>query len=456
MKNTNVFNISLILAFLVGCSSNVSSSTVSSSSEVSSTTNSSTSSSNVDLLPIKVEEGTEGLIKIMVEQGSKEAYEEVLSLYNEYANTMINFLVVEQGEEEKDDLFEPDVCIYTFNSLEYHDMRYSQLYEMGNPKLKDHIEKIYTEDIVSQLMTDGSLYAVPYSFSTNVLYYNKSIVTDEEVKTFEGLSEAAKRVSTDSKKVKAVSYIDSQMHRYATTLLAKKYDDKTTSLVLNANNSSLCGDDVISTTKWMNKYYLNENGYKKPSSDGYEFDLMLDNNGLSNILSVVAPASSYYHERIKSILGDNLGIASIPSFSVEENVKFKGGSFATINYYGINKFIDNKDTRVPVIESVIAFLTTKNSQELLYEKTGILPLYDDSELVERSNDISIAQMEMKDYYTLYPLESSFYIRFNEEEYVRVFYESLIFNKNVSKYEEIKNTLKKMEDYLNTGKTPSVN
>ena len=456
MESKKLIKFSLILFSLIGCNSN---SSINSSTNL---TNSSISSSKEDLLPIKIEKGTKGTISILVDKGNKEAYQEVLYLYNEYAESDIHFDVYERKEGTQNDFKDfPD--IYSFNSLEYHDLKYSRLYDSNNEELKNYVRGLYKNDLYCQLLNDESITAFPYSFSTNVLYYNKKLVSDEEVKSFEGLSEAAKKVSNEAKQVKSIGYVDNSMHYFATTFLAKKYDDASTSLVLSDTDSSLCGDDVISTTKWMNEYYLNENGYKRPSSEGYEYDMFMDENGISNMLSLVAPATKEYYERMKMILGDDLGVTSLPSFiinekygSVDENTKFKGGTFANINYYGISDYMDNKEKRIPIIESVIAFLVSKRIQELLYDRGGILPCYEGAELIERSDNISKAQMEMKKYSTLYPISSTFYIRFDENEYLEIFYESLIYNKNVSTYEEIKNTLKKAEEFLNTGKKPILN
>ena len=455
-KNCKLINIVLILFSLVGCNSN------SSMSSSNNSTSSSISSSKEELLPIKIEKGTKGSISILVDKGSKEAYQEVLSLYNEYAESNIYFKISEREEETYNDFKDfPD--IYSFNSLEYHQLGYSRLFESNNEELKEYLKGLYSEDLYSLSLKNESIVAVPYSFNTNVLYYNKKLVSNEEVKSFEGLSKAAKRVSNDTKQVKSTTFVDNNMHYFATTFLAKKYDDASTSLVLKDTNSSLCGDDVISTTKWMNEYYLNENGYKRPSSDGFEFDMLVDSNGVSNVLSIVAPATKNYQEKMEAILGDDLGVASLPSFNINEDygsvnkdTKFQSGTFADVKYYGINAYMDIKDRKIPIIESVIAFLVSNKTQELLYEKGGVLPCYDGAELIERSNNISKAQMEMKKYSTLYPVTSSFYIRFEENDYLGVFYETLVFNKNVSTYEEIKNALKKAEDYLNTGKTPSFN
>ena len=362
-KNCKLINIVLILFSLVGCNSN------SSMSSSNNSTSSSISSSKEELLPIKIEKGTKGSISILVDKGSKEAYQEVLSLYNEYAESNIYFKISEREEETYNDFKDfPD--IYSFNSLEYHQLGYSRLFESNNEELKEYLKGLYSEDLYSLSLKNESIVAVPYSFNTNVLYYNKKLVSNEEVKSFEGLSKAAKRVSNDTKQVKSTTFVDNNMHYFATTFLAKKYDDASTSLVLKDTNSSLCGDDVISTTKWMNEYYLNENGYKRPSSDGFEFDMLVDSNGVSNVLSIVAPATKNYQEKMEAILGDDLGVASLPSFNINEDygsvnkdTKFQSGTFADVKYYGINAYMDIKDRKIPIIESVIAFLVSNKTQD---------------------------------------------------------------------------------------------
>ena len=49
----------------------------------------------------------------------------------------------------------------------------------------------------------------------------------------------------------------------------------------------------------------------------YEYDMFMDENGISNMLSLVAPATKEYYERMKMILGDDLGVTSLPSFIID-------------------------------------------------------------------------------------------------------------------------------------------
>ena len=237
--------------------------------------------------------------------------------------------------------------------------------------------------IYSVLEGQKYLYGVPYISQALVMYYNKALVTEEQAKTFEGLSEAAQAANT-----KAIIVTGDDGYNNSFTLLARKTSDKSTTVKIyegaeavagGSKGESYCqGDDTIAAFRWMQRYFANPNGFKWASPDGWEKDLK--NQGA---LAVIGGA--WHFKAAAAALGEsNLGIALIPTFTLtEEDVKglsdvkagdeFRGGTFADCKCFMINATSDA--AKYVKEQELIKYLSSKDIQNESYLEAMNVPAY---------------------------------------------------------------------------------
>ncbi|KAE9634890.1 extracellular solute-binding protein [Defluviitalea raffinosedens] len=223
------------------------------------------------------------------------------------------------------------------------------LYEVT--RNKDAIISANIEGAVDAATIDGKLYAYPMTADNGYfLYYDKSVISDEEAKTLDGILAAADKAG--KKVVMDISngyYIASFFFGAGCTL--KIENGKQVCDFNNANglkaaeaikaftahNAFMTGDDPVITAQ---------------------------------IGDTVAAAvtGTWNAEVIKSKLGDNFGVAKLPTYtSGSEQIQM--GSFMGYKLVGVNS-----QTKFPVDAMDFAeWITNEENQKLRYEKRGLGP-----------------------------------------------------------------------------------
>ena len=243
----------------------------------------------------------------------------------------------------------------------------------------------YRGVIYSSLNGQDYLYGVPYISQALFLYYNKSLVTEKQAESFEGLREAAEAAGT-----KAVTVTGDDGFNMSFALLARKVSDHSTTVKIyegadsaSGGSKGVCncqGDDTVAIIRWLQDYAADPNGFKWASPDGWDADLDKDNKG---VLAVIGGA--WHYNTAKSALGEsNLGIALIPTFTLTEaategltGVKagdvFRGGSFADCKCFMINAY--SPASKYAREQELIAYLSSKELQNESYLACLNVPAY---------------------------------------------------------------------------------
>lgn len=252
------------------------------------------------------------------------------------------------------------------------------------------IAPVETEDLLAQIRNDNPeafidavtathsgkeyVFGIPYVAQSLVLYYDKEAVTEEQVKTWEGMMAAAKAKGDT---VKAMTITGEDGFNNSFLLLATNAETKATSLKLYPNgvaaDSFGAGDDTIAIMKWGQDFFSNENGGKLPDSDGWEVALK---NG--SALSVISGA--WHFNAAKSALGSKLGIALLPKFTITEaygtvaaGTVFQSGTFADTKMFAIKKGLG--DEKQAAVEALALYFSSKGVQEESYLAANNLPAY---------------------------------------------------------------------------------
>jgi arabinogalactan oligomer/maltooligosaccharide transport system substrate-binding protein len=221
---------------------------------------------------------------------------------------------------------------------------------------------------------DGTTYTfgVPYIAQALVLYYNTQFVTEEQTQSWEGILEAAEAVDKQALTLTATDGFNNSF-----LLLATDASDHSTSLELYVDgvqeNCFATGDDTIAKLKWGQRFFLDENGAKKPSESGWEVEL-------SDEISLSVIGGAWHFSAAQAALGENLGITSIPTFTLTEDdaygtavagTVYKSGSFTDTKMFVMKKNSEKGD----YLEDILLFLSSTGIQEESFEVAQNLPAY---------------------------------------------------------------------------------
>ena len=221
---------------------------------------------------------------------------------------------------------------------------------------------------------DGTEYTfgVPYIAQSLILYYNKAYITPEQVQTWEGIWEAARNNNKQ-----ALSLTGTDGFNNSFLLLATQYDNHYTSLELYKDgiqeNCFATGDDTIAKLKWGQRFFTDEFGAKAPTESGWEVEL-------TDEISLSVIGGAWRFTAANAALGENLGIAPLPTFTLTEadaygqaaaGTVYKSGTFADTKMFVMKKNSDKAD----YLQDILLFLSSKEVQEESFIAAQNLPAY---------------------------------------------------------------------------------
>ncbi len=290
--------------------------------------------------------------------GAQEEQELLAKLCDEFkaanpdVNYTIEFGVVSEADAKtkilEDTAAAADVFAFANDQL-YDLVNAGALYEVT--KNKDQIISANMQSVVDSASKDGSLYAYPMTADNGYfLYYDKSVISDEQAGSFEAMLDAAS--AAGKKVVMDVSngwYISSFFLGAGCKLGI--VDGKQT---CDFNNEAGvgAGEGIKAITAHP--------GFMTGDDDVIK-------GGLGK--SVVAAVSGAWNAKdIQEILGENYAAAKLPTFKVNGK-DTQMGSFFGSKLIGVNS-----ETKYPVEAMALAeYLTNEESQAKRFEVRGLGP-----------------------------------------------------------------------------------
>ena len=233
--------------------------------------------------------------------------------------------------------------------------------------------------------------AVPYIGQALVLYYDKSKLSEDDVKTWEGIWAKAKEYST-----KATFPMGNDCYNLSLFTLARKIDSRDAQGNITSTSTTVKlyelpegetdvgkrldgvyfqGDDTMAVYKWAQRFFNDQNGGMLASDDSIA---TVGQNGIA--ISLIGGAWKF--KDAQSAWGDNLGIAELPEFTITADdeyesctagTTFKSGTFADCKVLVINGFA--KEKHQAYLQDIIRYMTTKEVQERSFEECQNLPAY---------------------------------------------------------------------------------
>ncbi len=286
-----------------------------------------------------------------------------------------------------------------------------------NQELIDQIdndnEPLFVDAIKGEVQGETYYFGVPYVAQSLFLYYNKSLVSAEQVETWEGLIGAA----TTAQK-QALSLVAGDGFNNSFVLLSVFEDTKKSSLQLyqegDINKNVATGADVLSAIKYAQKNIFGpQYGAKKPSDSGWEVELS-DKHSISVI------GGAWHYNAAKAALKDDFAFAPLPKFTLTEDTVYdvennqdlvgkvmRSGTFGDVKMFVKNKISDHAE----YLDDILLYFSSKEVQEESFIAAQNLPSYKNSltefdalnpENVETPEeqvafDLAITQIEMLNY-----------------------------------------------------------
>ena len=215
-------------------------------------------------------------------------------------------------------------------------------------KYREEIESMNTPEVLDSLIMDEDLYGVPFTTNTWFMYYDKSVFSEEDIQNLDTMLEKG-----------VVSF------------------PFTNSLYLPAfylgNGCTLFGDgtDEAAGVDFGGQKAVDVTNYLIDLRNHPNFRIDADGSGIAGLRdgSINAMFSgSWDANAVKEALGDNMGVASLPTFTLNGEEK-QMLAYAGSKAIGVNP---NAKNMVAAVELAV-FLASPEAQKAHYEMCGVVP-----------------------------------------------------------------------------------
>ena len=225
---------------------------------------------------------------------------------------------------------------------------------------REEIEKTNSETSLASVMKDGEVYGVPFAINTWFMFYDKSVFTEEDVKNLDTMLE---------KGVVAFPFTNSwYLPAFYFGNGCTLFGDGTDA----SKGAAFGGEKAQEVTDYLIDLEANPNFRIDDLGSGLAG---LRDGSINAIFS-----GSWDAAAVKEALGDNMGVAALPTYTLNGEEK-QMYSYAGTKAVGVNAQSKNM---LPAVQLAI-FLGNEYSQRLHYELESVVPthtaLLDDPELL---------------------------------------------------------------------------
>ena len=231
-------------------------------------------------------------------------------------------------------------------------------------KNKDEIVAENSESSISAASIDGELYGYPYVSDTYFMYYDKSKLSEDDVKSIEGiLSKDIEGVTTNFAFNTDDGWYQSGFFFGAGCKLFGEDGTDPTQCDFNNERGYMVGEyliDLVANPKY-----------------GANFDDSLVKAGFAEGTLAAAVSGVWNAGEIQASLGDNYAATKLPEFTLSNGETVQMGSMANFKIMGVNS-----ETKNPLDAMALAeWLTNKDNQKTRFEVRSYAPTN-----VELAND----------------------------------------------------------------------
>ena len=240
-----------------------------------------------------------------------------------------------------------DVFMYANNSLE--PMRNADAIVRFGGKYREQIEETNTPEVLDTLVMDDNLYGVPFTTNLWYMYYDKSVFSEEDIKNLDTMLE---------KGVVSFPFVNSwYLPAFyignGCTLFGEDGKDE-------AAGVDFGGENAVEVTNYLIDLAQNPNFKIDDLGSGIA--------GLRDGSINAMFSGSWDANAVKEALGDNMGVAALPTYTLNGEEK-QMYAYAGTKAIGVNT---HSDYMVQAIELAI-WLGNAESQRLHYELRQVVP-----------------------------------------------------------------------------------
>lgn len=222
-------------------------------------------------------------------------------------------------------------------------------------KYREQIEATNSAEVLDSLIMDGDLYGIPFTTNTWFMYYDKSVFTEEDVKSLDTMLEkgVVSFPFTNS------WYLPAFYLGNGCTLFGDGTDE--------AAGVDFGGEKAVEVTNYLIDLFDNPN-----------FVVDADGSGIAGLRdgSINAMFSGSWDAlSVQEALGENMGVAALPTYNLNGK-EVQMLAYAGSKAIGVNP---NCEDMVPAVELAI-YLASAEAQQLHYDLRQVIPC--NTELLE--------------------------------------------------------------------------
>lgn len=221
------------------------------------------------------------------------------------------------------------------------------LAELGGDYL-DYVTSTNSDSIVASVTYDDSVWGFPFTSNTWFMFYDKSVYSEEDIKSFDTLLEKGKV----SFPLSNSWYIQAFYVANGCSLFGDGTDEEA--------GIDFGGDKAVAVTNYLVDLVANPNFVNDADGAGLA--------GLRDGSVNVVFSGTWDAESVKEALGDNFGVAALPTVTID-GTEGQMKSFIGSKAIGVNPNAENQQ----VAMALAAYLASEDAQLAHYESRGILP-----------------------------------------------------------------------------------
>lgn len=299
-------------------------------------------------------------IKLWVPTGAKASYEEIVKKFEDESGYKVNIIESNDSKAQENVKKDPEKAADVF-SLPHDQL--GQLVESGViQEIPDNYAKEISEQATEQAITgaqyNGKTYAFPFGIESQVLFYNKSKLSADDVKNYETIT--TKATFGDTFK---------SMNAYDTAPLFMSVGD-----TLFGENG-----ETVEGTNWANEAGVSVLEWIADQKNNSGFVNTTAENTMSKFgdgsVAAIETGPWDLSAAQEAVGKDNLGIAVYPKINIGgKDVQQK--AFLGVKLFAVNQAPAGSDTdRIAASYKLASMLTSEESQEnqFTYEGRNIIP-----------------------------------------------------------------------------------
>lgn len=220
--------------------------------------------------------------------------------------------------------------------------------QIGGSNL-DYVKETNSETMLATVSKDGKVYGFPFTANTWFMYYNKSIFTEDDVKSLDTMLSKAKVAFP----ITNSWYFQAFYAAAGGVFCGANGDDEAAGIVL--------GDNATAVTKYLVGLAKNANFVKDDAGSGMA--------GLGDgSIGAIFSGTWDYENVVKALGEENVGICQLPTINVDGK-DYALKSFAGSKAIGVNPNCENQKVAVAFAQ----FLASEDAQKAHYEMRNIVP-----------------------------------------------------------------------------------